>query len=122
MGSLLIWKELWGGLLHKVFRAMRSIFNGIVLFLLACNRHRLSTYHYTQAKWTALQLRAAQLVWGPARVVAEGLQRKRVSADDMVTNLAEESEIQCNDDHHDGFVGTPILVRRKSNRNVCGEE
>ncbi|XP_024385216.1 uncharacterized protein [Physcomitrium patens] len=40
-----MWRALWNDLFSKVFRAVRSILNGLVAFLTACNRHRLSIYN-----------------------------------------------------------------------------
>ncbi|XVE72449.1 hypothetical protein DITRI_Ditri11bG0040000 [Diplodiscus trichospermus] len=36
-----IWRSLWNDLFSQVFRALRSILNGFVVFFTACNRHRL---------------------------------------------------------------------------------
>ncbi|KAI4383242.1 hypothetical protein MLD38_009106 [Melastoma candidum] len=40
--------SLWKDIFSQVFRAIRSILNGLIAFLVACNRHRLSTYNYMQ--------------------------------------------------------------------------
>ncbi|XP_024401137.1 uncharacterized protein [Physcomitrium patens] len=40
-----LWRALWNDIFSKVFRAIRSILNGLVAFLTACNRHRLSIYN-----------------------------------------------------------------------------
>ncbi|WOL03712.1 hypothetical protein Cni_G12432 [Canna indica] len=39
-------KELWNDLFSQVFRATRSILNGLVTFFISCNRHRLSLYNH----------------------------------------------------------------------------
>ncbi|KAJ4757128.1 G1/S-specific cyclin-E protein [Rhynchospora pubera] len=39
-------KSLWNDLFSQVFRAVRSILNGLVAFFSTCNRHRLSIYNY----------------------------------------------------------------------------
>ncbi|KAG8364558.1 hypothetical protein BUALT_Bualt18G0009600 [Buddleja alternifolia] len=41
-----MWRSLWNDLFSQVFRALRSILNGFVVFFTACNRHRLSIYNY----------------------------------------------------------------------------
>lgn len=41
-----IWRSLWNDLFSQVFRAVRSILNGLVAFFAACNRHRLSIYNH----------------------------------------------------------------------------
>ncbi|KAL6990555.1 hypothetical protein U1Q18_040956 [Sarracenia purpurea var. burkii] len=43
-----IWRSLWNDLFSQVFRALRSILNGVVAFFTACNRHRLSIYNHSQ--------------------------------------------------------------------------
>ncbi|XP_076932186.1 uncharacterized protein LOC143597624 [Bidens hawaiensis] len=43
-----IWRSLWNDLFSHVFRAIRSILNGLVAFFAACNRHRLSIYNHSQ--------------------------------------------------------------------------
>ncbi|KAG0609805.1 hypothetical protein M758_7G015300 [Ceratodon purpureus] len=40
-----LWRALWNDIFSKIFRAIRSILNGLVAFLTACNRHRLSIYN-----------------------------------------------------------------------------
>ncbi|CAI9754856.1 unnamed protein product [Fraxinus pennsylvanica] len=41
-----MWRSLWNDLFSQVFRALRSIVNGFVVFFTACNRHRLSIYNH----------------------------------------------------------------------------
>ncbi|KAK4437388.1 hypothetical protein Salat_0072700 [Sesamum alatum] len=41
-----MWRSLWNDLFSQVFRALRSILNGFVVFFIACNRHRLSIYNH----------------------------------------------------------------------------
>ncbi|PSS14357.1 Envelope glycoprotein like [Actinidia chinensis var. chinensis] len=41
-----IWRSLWNDLFSQIFRALRSILNGVVAFFAACNRHRLSIYNH----------------------------------------------------------------------------
>ncbi|KAL2939479.1 Condensin complex subunit 1 [Bienertia sinuspersici] len=41
-----MWRSLWNDLFSKVFRAVKSILNGLVAFFSACNRHRLSIYNH----------------------------------------------------------------------------
>ncbi|EPS63101.1 hypothetical protein M569_11686, partial [Genlisea aurea] len=41
-----IWRSVWNDLFSQVFRALRSILNGLVSFFAACNRHRLSIYNH----------------------------------------------------------------------------
>ncbi|WOL06656.1 hypothetical protein Cni_G15390 [Canna indica] len=41
-----LWRSRWKDLFTKVFRAIRSIFYGIIAFFTACNRHRLSIYNH----------------------------------------------------------------------------
>ncbi|GFQ04798.1 hypothetical protein PHJA_002623800 [Phtheirospermum japonicum] len=36
-----MWRSLWNDLFSQIFRALRSILNGFVVFFTACNRHRL---------------------------------------------------------------------------------
>lgn len=43
-----MWRSLWNDLFSQVFRALRSIVNGVVAFFAACNRHRLSIYNHTE--------------------------------------------------------------------------
>ncbi|KAK4397928.1 hypothetical protein Sango_1268300 [Sesamum angolense] len=38
----------WQLMVTKVFRALRSILNGFVVFFIACNRHRLSIYNHVK--------------------------------------------------------------------------
>jgi hypothetical protein len=40
-----IWRGLWNDILSKVFRAVNGIVKGLLAFITACNRHRLSTYN-----------------------------------------------------------------------------
>ncbi|XP_073099004.1 uncharacterized protein [Elaeis guineensis] len=40
---------LWNDLFSQVFRAVRSIINGLSTFFIACNRHRLSIYNHLRA-------------------------------------------------------------------------
>ncbi|KAJ3677054.1 hypothetical protein LUZ60_002778 [Juncus effusus] len=48
------WKTLWNDIFSHVFRALRSILNGLVAFLVACNRHRLSIYNHLQEFFSRL--------------------------------------------------------------------
>lgn len=41
------WRILWNDIFSQVFRAIRSILNGLVAFFTTCNRHRLSIYNHT---------------------------------------------------------------------------
>ncbi|KAK1389071.1 Envelope glycoprotein like [Heracleum sosnowskyi] len=41
-----MWRTLSKDLFSQVFRAVRSILNGLVAFFVACNRHRLSIYNH----------------------------------------------------------------------------
>lgn len=41
-----VWRSLWNDLGSQIFRALRSILNGLVAFFTTCNRHRLSTYNH----------------------------------------------------------------------------
>ncbi|KAL0444359.1 UNVERIFIED_CONTAM: hypothetical protein Slati_2158600 [Sesamum latifolium] len=43
-----VWRSLWNDLFSQVFRAVRSILNGFVVFFIACNRHRLSIYNHVK--------------------------------------------------------------------------
>uniref|UniRef100_A0A1D1Y2R9 DNA-directed RNA polymerase subunit beta n=1 Tax=Anthurium amnicola TaxID=1678845 RepID=A0A1D1Y2R9_9ARAE len=43
-----IWRGLWNDLFSQVFRALRSIINGLSAFFMTCNRHRLSIYNHTR--------------------------------------------------------------------------
>ncbi|XP_011100366.1 uncharacterized protein LOC105178571 [Sesamum indicum] len=43
-----VWRSLWNDLFSQVFRALRSILNGFVVFFIACNRHRLSIYNHVK--------------------------------------------------------------------------
>ncbi|KAI8558247.1 hypothetical protein RHMOL_Rhmol04G0075800 [Rhododendron molle] len=43
-----MWRSLWNDLFSQVFRALRTILNGVVAFFVACNRHRLSIYNHAQ--------------------------------------------------------------------------
>ncbi|KAK1569147.1 hypothetical protein Q3G72_033188 [Acer saccharum] len=43
-----MWRSLWNDLFSQIFRAVRSILNGFVVFFTACNRHRLSIYNHIQ--------------------------------------------------------------------------
>ncbi|CAH8389300.1 unnamed protein product [Eruca vesicaria subsp. sativa] len=43
-----MWRTLWNDLFSHVFRAVRSILNGFVVFFAACNKHRLSIYNHVQ--------------------------------------------------------------------------
>ncbi|KAG0480924.1 hypothetical protein HPP92_011782 [Vanilla planifolia] len=47
--DLSVWKALWNDLFSHIFRAIRSITNGLLAFLTTCNRHRLSTYNHMRA-------------------------------------------------------------------------
>ncbi|CAL9144486.1 unnamed protein product [Musa hybrid cultivar] len=42
-------QELWNDLFSQVFRAIRSIINGLLAFFISCNRHRLSLYNHMSA-------------------------------------------------------------------------
>ncbi|CAN6462754.1 unnamed protein product [Victoria cruziana] len=41
-------KSFWNVLYSQIFRAVRSILNGLVAFCVSCNRHRLSIYNHMQ--------------------------------------------------------------------------
>ncbi|XP_073280019.1 uncharacterized protein [Primulina huaijiensis] len=41
-----MFRSLWNDLFSQIFRALRSILNGLVVFFTACNRHRLSIYNH----------------------------------------------------------------------------
>ncbi|KAF6992591.1 hypothetical protein CFC21_009567 [Triticum aestivum] len=43
-------KTLWNDLFSQIFRAIRGILNGILVFFYACNRHRLSIYNHAQTR------------------------------------------------------------------------
>uniref|UniRef100_A0A0D9WKN1 Uncharacterized protein n=1 Tax=Leersia perrieri TaxID=77586 RepID=A0A0D9WKN1_9ORYZ len=43
-------KTLWNDLFSQIFRAIRSILNGVLVFFASCNRHRLSIYNHMQAR------------------------------------------------------------------------
>ncbi|KAL6841498.1 hypothetical protein ACP4OV_028641 [Aristida adscensionis] len=53
-------KNLWNDLFSQIFRAIRSILNGILVFFASCNRHRLSIYNHVQARLRHM-LRVARL-------------------------------------------------------------
>ncbi|XP_057792711.1 uncharacterized protein LOC131009414 [Salvia miltiorrhiza] len=57
-----MWRSLWNDLFSQVFRALRSILNGLVAFLAACNRHRLSIYNHA-GEFTQRSLRATRSAW-----------------------------------------------------------
>ncbi|XP_072999653.1 uncharacterized protein [Typha latifolia] len=42
-------QDLWNNLFSQVFRAIRSILNGLLAFFMACNRHRLSIHNHMKA-------------------------------------------------------------------------
>lgn len=42
-----MFRSLWNDLFSQIFRALRSILNGLVAFFTACNRHRLSIYNHS---------------------------------------------------------------------------
>ncbi|KAK1318766.1 hypothetical protein QJS10_CPB04g01214 [Acorus calamus] len=44
-----IWRSLWNDLFSQIFQALRSILKGLMVFFVACNRHRLSIYRQMQA-------------------------------------------------------------------------
>ncbi|GJN36118.1 hypothetical protein PR202_gb24956 [Eleusine coracana subsp. coracana] len=43
-------KNLWNDLFSQIFRAIRGILNGILVFFASCNRHRLSIYNHVQTR------------------------------------------------------------------------
>ncbi|XP_073150792.1 uncharacterized protein [Henckelia pumila] len=42
-----MFRSLWNDLFSQIFRALRSVLNGLVAFFTACNRHRLSIYNHS---------------------------------------------------------------------------
>ncbi|XP_041991409.1 uncharacterized protein LOC121742357 [Salvia splendens] len=56
-----MWRSLWHDLFSQIFRALRSILHGLVAFLAACNRHRLSIYNHV-GEFTKRSLRATRSV------------------------------------------------------------
>ncbi|KAL1560845.1 hypothetical protein AAHA92_11014 [Salvia divinorum] len=57
-----MWRSLWNDLFSQIFRALRSILHGLVAFLAACNRHRLSIYNHV-GEFTQRSLRATRSAW-----------------------------------------------------------
>ncbi|XP_047940450.1 uncharacterized protein LOC125187845 [Salvia hispanica] len=57
-----MWRSLWHDLFSQIFRALRSILHGLVAFLAACNRHRLSIYNHV-GEFTKRSLRATRSAW-----------------------------------------------------------
>ncbi|KAL1555490.1 hypothetical protein AAHA92_11219 [Salvia divinorum] len=57
-----MWRALWNDLFSQIFRALRSILNGLVVFLAACNRHRLSIYNHAR-EFIQRSLRATRSAW-----------------------------------------------------------
>ncbi|XP_066364381.1 uncharacterized protein [Miscanthus floridulus] len=53
-------KTLWNDLFSQIFRAIRGILNGILVFFASCNRHRLSIYNHAQSRLRHM-LRVARL-------------------------------------------------------------
>ncbi|CAM0953438.1 unnamed protein product [Alopecurus aequalis] len=53
-------KTLWNELFSQIFRALRGILNGILVFFYSCNRHRLSIYNHAQSRMRHM-LRVARL-------------------------------------------------------------
>ncbi|KAL6620833.1 hypothetical protein ACP70R_035972 [Stipagrostis hirtigluma subsp. patula] len=53
-------KNLWNDLFSQIFRAIRGILNGILVFFASCNRHRLSIYNHVQSRLRHM-LRVARL-------------------------------------------------------------
>ncbi|XP_062230426.1 uncharacterized protein LOC133928213 [Phragmites australis] len=53
-------KNLWNDLFSQIFRAIRSILNGILVFFASCNRHRLSIYNHVESRLRHI-LRVARL-------------------------------------------------------------
>uniref|UniRef100_A0A287GTZ9 Uncharacterized protein n=1 Tax=Hordeum vulgare subsp. vulgare TaxID=112509 RepID=A0A287GTZ9_HORVV len=53
-------KTLWNDLFSQIFRAIRGILNGILVFFYACNRHRLSIYNHAHTRLRHM-LRVARL-------------------------------------------------------------
>ncbi|KAM3300894.1 hypothetical protein ACQJBY_041761 [Aegilops geniculata] len=53
-------KTLWNDLFSQIFRAVRGILNGILVFFYSCNRHRLSIYNHAQTRLRHM-LRVARL-------------------------------------------------------------
>ncbi|KAK3140788.1 hypothetical protein QOZ80_5AG0405840 [Eleusine coracana subsp. coracana] len=43
-------KNLWNDLFSQIFRAIRGILNGILVFFASCNRHRLSIYNHVHTR------------------------------------------------------------------------
>ncbi|XP_051210734.1 uncharacterized protein [Lolium perenne] len=43
-------KTLWNDLFSQIFRAMRGILNGILVFFYSCNRHRLSISNHARSR------------------------------------------------------------------------
>lgn len=52
-----LWRSLWNDLFSQVFRALRSIVNGFVVFFTALNRHRLSIYNHMKELYRKLSRR-----------------------------------------------------------------
>ncbi|KQK04530.2 hypothetical protein BRADI_2g14090v3 [Brachypodium distachyon] len=53
-------KTLWNDLFSQIFRALRGILNGILVFFASCNRHRLSIYNHAHSRLRHM-LRVARL-------------------------------------------------------------
>jgi hypothetical protein len=61
-------KTLWNDLFSQIFRAMRGILNGILVFFYSCNRHRLRyladlfVFHCISSIWLSELIRASELL------------------------------------------------------------
>ncbi|KAH6835983.1 hypothetical protein C2S53_002145 [Perilla frutescens var. hirtella] len=80
-----MWRSLWHDLFSQVFRALRVILNGLVAFLAACNRHRLSIYNHAE-EFTQRSLRA---LWRTRR---EEKARGRCTRNSTLWHLSQDSK------------------------------
>ncbi|KAG0519588.1 hypothetical protein BDA96_09G276300 [Sorghum bicolor] len=62
-------KTLWNDLFSQIFRAIRGILNGILVFFASCNRHRLSIYNHAQSRLRHM-LRVARLHQAPPHALS----------------------------------------------------
>ncbi|OEL14398.1 hypothetical protein BAE44_0024583, partial [Dichanthelium oligosanthes] len=83
-------KTLWNDLFSQIFRAIRGILNGILVFFASCNRHRLSIYNHTQTRLRHM-LRVTRLA--PSSCRCKHKARRRSSGQNNEDNTVMECDV-----------------------------
>ncbi|XP_042009752.1 uncharacterized protein LOC121758410 [Salvia splendens] len=90
-----MWRSLWNDLFSQIFRALRSILHGLVAFLAACNRHRLSIYNHVR-EFIQRSLRAMRSAWPQEKVgiSCSSLERVLLSSEEVQEgHVTSQSEV-----------------------------